>query len=122
MWQRSNAHDGPAARLRAAARAAGPFEPASVVVAVAAGAATPTAHQLSADAHPVRYCSERGNAGAYAVVAHAASPHARSGADSRSCWTDLESADRDLAIQGASRAPDRRRMVGRGRMGPAPAH
>ena len=63
---------GPSARLRAAAGAARPAQPAGAVVAAAAHPAAPAPHRISADAAAVRHHAEGRDAGAHAVVADAA--------------------------------------------------
>ena len=66
-----------AARLRPAAGAARTARPAGAVVAAAAGSAAAAPHQFPADPAAVRDRAEGRDAGAHAVVAHAAAADAR---------------------------------------------
>ena len=109
--KRGAAHDRrPAADIRRTVAAAGPVQPAAVVVAVAGDAAAAAAHRVPADAAVVRYRTEGRDPVADAVVADGAAPDRR-GADHRGCRrTDLGSANRRRPRQQAAGDPARRRL------------
>src|SRR5205823_3795178 len=98
------------ARVRAAAGAARAAQPAGAVVAAAARPAAPAPAAAGSGKAAARHRAEGRNAGAHAVVAHAAAPHARGTADLRGGRTVVESAARDLAGLRTARAADRRRL------------
>ena len=112
----------PAARLRPAAGAARPAQPAGAVVAAAAGAAAPAPHRVSADAAAVRHRAEGRDAGAHAVVADAAAADAGGAGHHRGRRAVVESAAGDRQPRRADAAADRRRLGGGRDLGRAPAH
>src|ERR1700674_2290847 len=113
-------HDGPAARLRAAAGAARTAQPAPIVVAVAVDHAAAAAPRISPDAAVVRHHAEGRYAGAHAMVAHIAAADADRFGDRGRCWTDVEPVGRDIRRRRAAGPADRRWLRAGGDMaGPA---
>src|SRR5712691_13103906 len=75
-WRLRGRHDGPSARLRAAAGAARPAQTAGAVVDLAAHSAAAAARRVSADAALVRHQAEGRHTGPHTVVADLAAARA----------------------------------------------
>ena len=99
------------------AAAAGPVEPAGVVVAAARDAAAAEADRVSADAAAVRHQAEGRNPVADAVVADPAAAGRRRAGHPRRRRPDLESANRRRRQQRAAGDPARRRLERGGKLG-----
>ena len=113
-WRTRRSHDRRASdRLHLAAAAAGAADAADPVVAVAADPAAAAAHRLSADAHPHGNRAQGGDAGAHALVAHAAAAAAGGPDHHRGRRPGVEPAGAGRARSRSDRA-DRRLGLGRG--------
>ena len=111
-----------AARLCAAAGAAGIAQSAGAVVAAATHSAAAEANRFSAGAAVVRYQAAGGDAAAHAVVAHRLAADTRDAGDPRRRRSLVESDGRDRGVEVAAGAVDRRRLPGRRHLGRAHAH
>src|SRR3954453_20847088 len=100
-------HDGPSARLRAAAGAARPAQSAGAVVAVATYPAAAAPGRVSADAAVVRHQAEGRHAGPYAVVADLAAADAGDARHPRRRRSVVESTGREHNRRHAYLSPDR---------------
>src|SRR5580765_5953734 len=105
-WRLRGRHDGPSARLRAAAGAARPAQPAGAVVDLAAHSAAAAAHRVSADAALVRHQAEGRHAGPHTMVADVATTRAGDTRHSRCRRSVVESTGRDHYRSHSDRAPD----------------